>query len=167
MSTTKKTLFMETTEVPAERTAAEISSVLIQGGATQIATEYDQGRITGLRWTMRVFGRDLLFAMPARVEPIYEILRKRRAGSGWMSDQDKANLRAKATRVAWRQLLRWTQAQLAMIDCGMAEATEVFLPYIQAGNGQSLFEMFKGSEFKQLGPGPEKTQLGPGPEKTQ
>jgi hypothetical protein len=140
---------METTEVPAERTAAEISSILIQSGATQIATDYDAGRITGLRWTMRVCGRDVLFAMPARVDPVYEILRKRRS-SGWLSDQDKANLRVKAIRVAWRQLLRWTQAQLAMIECGMVEPAEVFLPYLQTHSGQSLFDTFKGSEFKML-----------------
>jgi hypothetical protein len=29
-------------------------------------------------------------------------------------------------------------------------AAEVFLPYIQTGSGQSLFEAFKGSEFKAL-----------------
>lgn len=160
MSKTKDTLFMETTEVPAERTAAEISAVLIRGGATQIATDYEGGRIVGLRWTMRVCGRDILFAMPARVEPVYQILAKRRDsanGDKWFSSDLKSTMRAKATRVAWRQLLRWTQAQLAMIDSGMAEPSEVFLPYLQTGSGQSLFEVFKGSEFKQL-PAPEKPQ---------
>jgi len=151
----KRTLFMETTEVPAERTAADISSVLIQSGASQIATDYEQGKITGLRWSMRVCGRDLLFAMPARVEPIYEILRKRRSGP--MFDADKEKLRAKAARVAWRQLLRWTQAQMAMIECGMAEPSEVFLPYLQTPGGQSLFEAFKGSEFKMIA-APERPQ---------
>jgi hypothetical protein len=152
----KKTLFMETTEVPAERTASEISAVLIQSGATQIATEYASGKITGLRWTMTVCGRDVLFAMPARVEPVYQILKKRR-GSSWLSEKEKEALRAKADRVAWRQLLRWTQAQLAMIECGMTEASEVFLPYMQMHTGETLFELFKGSEFKAL-PAPEKPQ---------
>lgn len=96
----KKTLFMETTEVPAERTASEISAVLIQAGATQIATEYANGKITGLRWTMRSCGRDLLFAMPARVEPVYKILRSR--VSGYCGAQRDMDLKAKADRVAWR-----------------------------------------------------------------
>lgn len=39
---------------------------------------------------------------------------------------------------------------MAMIDCGMTEASEVFFPYIQTPNGQSLFDTFKGSEFKLL-----------------
>ena len=76
----KKTLFMETTEVPAARTAGEVSAELIRAGATQIATSYDQGKVIGLRWTMKVNGLDALFEIPARVEPIFEILQKRK---GW------------------------------------------------------------------------------------
>jgi hypothetical protein len=154
MSKAKKTLFMETTEVPAERTAAEISSVLIRAGATQIATDYEAGKITGLRWTMRATGRDLLFAMPARVDPIYKILYDR-SSSSW--SVDKAKLREKAQRVAWRQLLRWVQAQLAMIECGMTEASEVFFPYIQTPSGDTVYELFRGQGFKML-PAPEKPQ---------
>ena len=153
----KRTLYMETTEVPAERTAAEISSCLIQSGATQIATDYAEGKITGLRWTMRASGRDLLFAMPARVEPVFKLL-KRRSAKSYFSNKDTERLKAKANRIAWRQLLRWVQAQCAMIECGMTEPAEVFFPYIQANTGQSLFEIFKGSEFKQLGPAPEPQQ---------
>jgi hypothetical protein len=149
----KKTLFMESTEVPAERTAAEISSLLIQAGATQIATEYANASIVGLRWSMKVSGRDLLFAMPARVEPVYRIFCKRKGLSPQTKIDYSTDIMKKAHRVAWRQLLRWTQAQLAMIECGMTEASEVFLPYWQANGTQSLFELFKGSEFKALGPG--------------
>jgi hypothetical protein len=153
MSKARKTLFMETTTVPAERTAAEISSVLIRAGATQIATDYEAGKITGLRWTMRAAGRDLLFAMPARVDPIFKILSER--NSSWAIDQ--AKLREKAERVAWRQLLRWVQAQLAMIECGMTEASEVFFPYIQTPSGNTVYELFRGQGFKML-PAPEKPQ---------
>lgn len=147
----KKTLFMETTEITAERSAGEISSELIKGGATQIATDFTEGKITGLRWTMRAGGRDLLFSMPARVQPVYDLLLSRRSDKGrWISVEDAAKLRSKADRVAWRQLLRWVQAQLAMIDTGMVEASEVFLPYLDDGTGQTLFLRFKESEFKLL-----------------
>ena len=149
-----KTLFMETTEVPAERTAAEISAVLIQAGATQINTAYESGEIVGLRWTMRVpGGRELLFSMPARVDPIFQIFQKRRKYE-WDRKEKAADDRTKAKRVAWRQLLRWVQAQVAMIECGMAESAEVFFPYIQAPSGQTLFEHFKEQQFKAL-PAPE------------
>lgn len=150
---TKKPLFMEHTEVPAEKTASEISAVLIQAGATQIATDFENGKITGLRWIMR----GLMFAMPARVDPVYQIFLKRTQyyqRYGQVPTDTDGAIRAKAVRVAWRQLFRWVQAQVAMIECGMAEETEVFFPYAQTAAGQSVYELFKGSEFKQLGPGP-------------
>lgn len=151
---TKKTLYMETTEVPAERTAGEIISELVKAGATQINTEYANGAIVGLRWIMRVNGQDALFAMPARVDPIYKILHSRSRNT-WLSDKEKEKLQAKARRVAWRQLLRWTQAQIAMIECGMTEPSEVFFPYLQHPmSGRSVFDHFKESGFKAL-PAPE------------
>ena len=133
----KKTLFMETTEVPAERTAAEISAEILKAGATQIATDYEDGSITGLRWTMRVYANDVTFAMPARVTPVYKILLSRKGFTTlWVKNSDgtlttkpyHAEIYAKARRVAWRQLLRWVQAQLAMIETGMVRPEEVFLP---------------------------------------
>jgi len=138
---TKKTLYMEYTEVPATKTASEIVAELVKAGATQINTEYANGEIIGLRWIMRIAGQDALFAMPARVEPVYTILLKRRRDS-YRTDV-KTQVRLKAQRVAWRQLLRWTQAQLAMIECGMTEAGEVFFPYLQTPQGISIFDTYK------------------------
>jgi hypothetical protein len=150
---TKKTLFMETTEVPAERTAAEISAEIIKAGATQIATDYKDGHITGLRWTMRIFGGDVAFSMPARVDPIYKILMDRKGiGLLWIKDSsgkltDKPyvpDIYAKARRVAWRQLLRWVQAQLAMIETGMVRPEEVFFAYMfDPVKKQTVFQTFE------------------------
>jgi len=153
---TKRTLFMETTEVPAEKTAGEVISELVKAGANQINTEYDNGAIVGLRWIMRIAGQDALFAMPARIEPIYNILLKRaKNGSQWYGRPEQIeNLHQKARRVAWRQLLRWTQAQLAMIECGMAEAGEVFFPYLQTPAGTSIFDTYKEHGMKMLPPAP-------------
>ncbi len=150
----KKTLYMETTEVEAARTAGEISAELIKAGATQIATSYDQGRVTGLRWTMRVNGMDAVFDMPARVDPIYKILAGRNRKT-WLSDRDKVACHAKAERVAWRQLLRWVQAQNALIETGMVQPMEVFTAYwIPPGQSQTLFSAMMEQQFKAL-PAPE------------
>jgi hypothetical protein len=146
-----KTLFMETTEVAPEKSASEITSCLIQGGARQIACDYDgSGKITGLRWVIRRGTVDLVFIMPARVDPVYNVLRKR--ASGFIDRDREARMRSQAERVAWRQLFRWTQAQLAMIQFGMAEPAEVFCAYIDAGAGQTLFQRMAASQFKALAP---------------
>jgi hypothetical protein len=149
---TRKPIFMETTEIPAERSAAEVSAVLVQAGATSVSVRYAEGKVTGMSWTMRVGPTELKFSMPARVEPVYRLLRSRR--TGLIDNAIEARLRAQAERVAWRQLLRWTQAQLAMIDLGMVKAAEVFLPYYQQADGSTLFEYFESKQLR-LGPGEE------------
>jgi len=149
-----KTLFMETTEVPAARTAGEVCAELIKSGATQIATDYTNGKVTGLRWTMLVNGQHALFEMPARVEPIYVIFSKRkghRTGRNSAGQVVFLDLMEKAERVAWRQLLRWVQAQNAMIECGMIQPMEVFTAYwIPPGQERTLFQNIMDQNFKAL-----------------
>jgi hypothetical protein len=156
----KKTLYMETTEVPTERTAAEVCAELIKAGATQIATSYDSGKVRALRWTMKVGGEEKLFAMPARIEPLYQYFLKRaQNGSNWWANSEQlTKVRDKAERVAWRQLLRWVQSQLALIETGMVEAAEVFFPYWEPVPGRTVFAMFKDHELKALPPASGETQ---------
>ena len=145
----KKTLYMETTTVDATRTCGEVTSELIRAGANQIATTYENGRVTGLRWIMRVNGIDQLFEMPTRFEPVFKILNGRR--STW----DRANKadadRVQAERVAWRQLLRWVQAQNAMIQTGMVKPEEVYVAYwVPPGETVTLFQHLTETRFKAL-----------------
>ena len=150
----KKPIFMETTGIAPERTAAEVSSCLVQAGATSVSVRYDQGKIVGMSWTMRVGPNEMQFSMPARIDPVYRLLMSRRPNGGkYLYEADKQRIRQQAERVGWRQLLRWTQAQLAMIEVGMAKNAEVFMPYMQQSDGSTFFEYF---ESKQLAlPAPE------------
>lgn len=142
---TKKPIYMESTEIPADRSAAEVSSILMQAGATSVSVRYAEGKVTGMTWTMRVGATELQFSMPARVDPVYKLLLSRR--SGHVDNAARARIMVQAERVAWRQLLRWVQAQLAMIEVGMVQRGEVFMPYIQQADGSTFFEYF---ESKQL-----------------
>ena len=137
---------METTEIPAERTAQEIHAVLVKAGARQIMSEYEGGKVVGLKWTMATPMGDRMFDMPARVEPLYQILWKR--SDPWKVDKTK--LRAKAERVAWRQLLRWVQAQVAMIETGMVSSSEVFFPYMVAIEGKTIYSLFEARQLPLL-----------------
>jgi hypothetical protein len=46
--------YMETTKIDPKRTAQEIVSALVQGGAQQVNQEFKEGRIVGLHWTLLV-----------------------------------------------------------------------------------------------------------------
>lgn len=149
-----KTLFMETTCVDPHKTAAEITALLVSGGARQIAMTYGAaGELQGLAFTLVVEGGLVPFCLPVRTSPIFKLLNGRRKHS-WDRNDSAAKDKAQAERVAWRQLLRWIQAQLAMIDVGMVAAQEVFLPYMQNPDGRTVYELFAAIKFKQIaGPG--------------
>jgi len=146
----KKSLFMETTEVPAEKTAAEVTGCLVQAGARRLMTEYDMNReISGIRFELEVQGKPWCCVLPARVEPIFKIINGRRKYP-YDRTQNEDKDRATAKRVAWRQLLRWVQAQLAMIETGMVESAEVFLPYVEVSPGVTMFERIISNPNRQI-----------------
>ena len=134
----RKQVYMGTTKIEADRTAAEIIAELVRVGAKSVNTDYKNGKIDGIRWIMSVNGNDTLFEMPARVDPVVKILGNREQG----------------VRTAWRQLLRWVQAQNAMIETGMVHAAEVYFAYhVPEGSARTLFEIALDSpKFKLLGP---------------
>jgi hypothetical protein len=143
---------MGTTDVPAERTAGEIMRLLGKAGAKSIVTDYERGEVSGMRWKMNVDGREAIFSMPVRVGPIFTVIQRQRSTPQRKLDNTDRD-HAQATRVAWRQLLRWVQAQLAFAETGMVEPAEIFSPYIVMQNGQTLFAAIQGNGFKMLGDG--------------
>lgn len=150
----KQTLYMETTQIRPEKTAGEIMELLVRANARQIALEYgEKHTLCGMAFVILVDGRAVPFKLPARVEPVFRLLNNRRPEGSWKRgnrEDGSAADREQAERVAWRQLLRWVQAQIAMIETGMVAVQEVFLPYAQNQDGRTLYEAISGSGFKQL-----------------
>ncbi len=141
METVKRSnnVYLETTEVPADRSAAEVTAELVKAGARSITTMHgDDGGITGVSWTFREGAIDLHFALPAKVDGVFRILKARLNGK--YMDRDK--LESKAERIAWRQLLMWVKAQNAMIQTGMVQPHQVFMPYALNRDGRTMFEVW-------------------------
>jgi hypothetical protein len=128
----KQSIFMGTTSVPANQTIGEISSCLIRAGATQIATDFAPGgKAEAVRFGLNVAGipQPVYFRLPCRTAKLLRLLR---------------NDAAQAERTAWRQVLRWVQAQMAMIDVGMIQTHEVFMPYaVIPGTDQTMFQAWE------------------------
>lgn len=141
-------LYMESTEITAEKTAQEISTLLIQAGASAIMQDLKDKKISGLSFRLEIKGDQVPFSLPVRTEPIFKYLQKKLDPKN--REKAKGRQLLQAERVAWRQLLRWIQAQLALIDTGMVNAEEVFLPYVQTGVHQTLYEMLASRGMTQL-----------------
>lgn len=147
----KKTPFMSTTEIDPMKTAGEITSCLVASGARKIMNEYDGGKIVGLTFSIDVDGLEQAFTLPVRVEPVYRLLQQQR-------HRGRID-RTQAERVAWRQLFRWIQAQCAMIETGMVETAEVFMPYMLQAGRKTLYEVYR--ERQLCLPAPEEPAMTP------
>lgn len=55
--------------------------------------------------------------------------------------------REQAERVAWRILKDWVEAQMALLDIQMVRFEEIFLPYIETENGQTIYERLEEKQF--------------------
>lgn len=148
------TLFMETTEISAEKTIAEIESYLISHGANAVLKEYSAGSIEAVSFKMNIPGGDIPFRLPCRWQAICQVFRKRANISDYywtyastQHIERRRKIEEKAKRVAWRQILRWIQAQMALVDTNMVKVQEVFFPYIQAPSGQTLYELNEAKNF--------------------
>lgn len=142
----RKTLFMETTRIEPPQTVGEIQRILGQYGASAIRTDYEKGEVVAVSFTINLNGDNIPFRLPCRWEAIKKIFesRRRRGTRG----RPPGDLSAQAKRVAWRQILRWIEAQLALTETGMTKLHEVFMPYLLMDKGQTLFEKLESQNWK-------------------
>lgn len=135
---------MQTTTVADTKTVAEIQTLLAKHGATAMLLDYQAGLVDGLAFRLLVDGNPVSFRLPCRWRAIETILRRtsKRPKEGDTYENW-------ARRVAWRQLLRWVQAQLALIDTKMVKPQEVFLPYAIVGQ-HTVYEMIERQKFLSL-----------------
>lgn len=140
-----------TSEVPINRIFERLQKTLIEHGARQIVLDYgDGGKVHGLSFTIRVGEHLLHIKLPARIKQAQELLRQQYE-TGLISrkrGRDKTYGAEQAYRVAWRNILDWVEAQMALLDIGMVKLEEVFLPYVINANGKTLFEFFEANQFQ-------------------
>lgn len=74
-----KRLFMETTQIPATKTAGEIVHLLASAGASQINQLFVGGKLTGITFCISVRDREWAYTLPARFEPVFKVLNSRRS----------------------------------------------------------------------------------------
>jgi hypothetical protein len=142
-----KAIFMETTKIEPSQTVGEIQKILGEYGASAIRTDYDNGEVVSVSFTININGDQVPFRLPCRWEALksfFDSRRKRRSGRG----RPYGGSVTRAKRVAWRQILRWVEAQLALTETKMAQLHEVFMPYLLVDKGQTIFEKLESQNWK-------------------
>lgn len=125
-----------TTTIAATKTAAEIQTMLAKVGATRIMVEYTDRQPSGLAFELHGCG----YRLPARFEAVHKVLSKDSAVQRRFKSMEQAQ------RVAWRVLRSWIEAQLAIIETGMVQADEVFLPYQMLQGGETVYDVYQRSD---------------------
>lgn len=147
----KNSIFMETTKIDSGKTAGQITACLSQYGAQAIMTEFENGEISSISFRIEIGQNPIHFKLPCRWQQIEAILQRKRkgkAGRYYRGTYRKYDNSDQAKRIAWRQILRWVEAQLALVETSMVTMQEVFLPYVQINpKGQTLFEKIKENGF--------------------
>jgi hypothetical protein len=128
-----------TTTVEATKSASECIARLAQHGASAIGITYELTKPTGLSFRIDTPYGPRTFALPVNVRGTHKALqegyRKGRVPNRYTSlDQ--------AERVAWRVLKDWLEAQLALIEAGVADMTQVMLPYMQDNRGLTVWQRY-------------------------
>lgn len=143
------TLYMETTKISPGQTVGEIQKILGLYGALSILTEYENKEVSAVSFELQVGPKVIPFRLPCRWKSVFETIKRRKKRNIFRPGFEEA-LELQSKRVAWRQILRWVEAQLALVDTGMVNMGEVFMPYISLG-GQTFYEKIAEDSFKMIG----------------
>lgn len=124
-----------TTSINSEKTVSEIQKALAGAGARAVMSEYDDEQIlSSIAFQILLNGEVISFRLPAQIDRIYVILQRD------SKVPRKLKTREQASRVTWRIIKDWVEAQVALIEAEQVEMVEVFLPYAQAKDGKTIYQ---------------------------
>lgn len=132
-----------TTTVDSFKTVSEIEYILMKHKAKSIMKNYDGESITGLSFLIDTGFQQVPVRLPVKVDECLKVLQKEK-------QRGTKNIKAtkeQAERVAWRILKDWVEAQMALLDIEMVSFEEIFLPYIETQNGQTVYEVLEQKHF--------------------
>lgn len=136
-----------TTEISVAKTAGEIQESLAQAGASRVMIEFGPDRIpAAISFQLDYMGETIAYRLPTRWQGVHTSLLRNKDVPARLKTE------AQAKRVGWRIVESWVKSQLAMIEAGTAEISEIFMPYMLNSKNQTAYEVWK-ENVKFLGPG--------------
>lgn len=123
-----------TTSISVDKTIGEIQQALRKAGASAVLVEYGpEGSVETVNFKLRMAHGEVAFRLPGRVDGVLGTLKRQRV-------EKRFQTREQAERVAWRIVKDWITAQIAICNAEIADMGEVFLPYADLGDGQTLYQ---------------------------
>ena len=127
------------------KSIGQIQGNLVAHGASAIMINYGSDKEPeSLSFIIPTPQGDIPFRLPANIKKVEAILLNMRARKPetWQRDygQVMGKIQKQASRVAWRIIKDWVDAQLAIIESDMVTLEQVFLPYMQVKDNQTLYE---------------------------
>lgn len=116
-----------------------IENALVQGGASGIGKFYEDGRIIGLQFTLKIKSANVNFKMPVGWKKVQQVLKNEQAS--------RANDDDYAYRVSWAIMMDWVEAQMAIIAAENVTMPQLFLAFAVASNGSTLFDAVMKSDL--------------------
>lgn len=130
-----------TTRISEDCTVSEIQKNLANHGAKAIQVDYENKQPQAVRFVIEVEGRPVPFRLPCNFEGV----RKAMAAADNSTSRSHAREPERVRMTAWRIVKDWVEAQMAIIESNQAAMAEVFLPYVEQSNGQTLYLYWKES----------------------
>lgn len=132
-----------TTTVDAFKTVSEIEYILMKHSAKSIMKNFEDDHITGLSFLIYVGNQQIPVRLPVKINECLDILKREK-------ENGTKNIKAtkeQAERVAWRILKDWIEAQMALLDIHMVQLQEIFLPYIELPDGNTIYQTLEQKQF--------------------
>jgi len=137
-------IYMASTKITENQTIGEIMDLLAKCHVSGIHTQYNDGNVVGLMFGINYGEAELCFRLPVRWEPVLKAMEEDKSTPKNLCNEKQAR------RVAWRQILRWIQAQLTFIEIGMTDIKEVFLPYLLVARDETMYQRLEKKRFLML-----------------
>ena len=126
-----------TTKVNTDKTVGEITTILVKHGASKIVYDYDGPLIIAVTFSIKINDNLVGFSLPCNYEGVLRAMQKDKKTPRSFCTQEQA------IRVSWRIIKDWVAAQMAIVESGLAEVGEVFLPYAITPHGTTLYNHIK------------------------
>jgi hypothetical protein len=125
-----------TTSVPVGRTIGQVQGLLVEAGARQVMTSYDDvGRATGIAFAVQTAQGVRTFTLPVNSARVEGVLKRDKVPPRYSTPEH-------AECVAWRIVKDWVEAQLAIIRTEMVTLDQVMLPYMRGDDGRTVYELY-------------------------